>query len=333
MAIDGFASARDPVVSWTSRPSSGIGALSLEQTVWVSSAGGTTQMHPDEVRVDDALVRALLREQFPQWADEPLARIADSGTDNAIYRLGSIMGVRLPRIHWAEAQIDKECRWLGRLSVGLPLPVPVPLAHGQPGHGYPFPWLVYPWLRGISLDQVEPESWDSIARDVAEFIVALERFPTEGAPLPTRRGTSMAQYDSPVQWGIDQLQDLIDVDQARQVWRDALDAGEWPHEPVWVHGDLLPGNLLVDEERLCGVIDWSQAGVGDPACDAMFAWSLPSHARRTFREAVEFDDATWARARGWVVEQTIFYIPYYRETLPRAVDQAKERLQAALGEL
>lgn len=110
----------------------------------------------------------------------------------------------------------------------------------------------------------------------------------------------------------------------------ALDTGAWLNDPVWVHGDLLPGNLLVRQDRLCGVIDWSGAGIGDPACDAMVAWAFPSNARRIFREAVGFDDATWARARGWVVEQTILYIPYYERTLPLAVEQAKQRLHAAL---
>ena len=140
----------------------------------------------------------------------------------------------------------------------------------------------------------------------------------------------MAQYDPAVQWGLDRVKGLIDVDLAARIWRSALDAGDWPHDPVWVHGDLLPGNLLVRDERLCGVIDWSGAGVGDPACDAMVAWSLPPHARRTFRRAVGFDDATWTRGRGWVVEQTILYIPYYERTLPLQVEQAKQRLRAAL---
>jgi aminoglycoside phosphotransferase (APT) family kinase protein len=287
-------------------------------------------MHEDEIAVDASTVRALLTDQFPEWADASLRRIADSGTDNAIYRLGDTMGIRLPRIHWAEAQIDKEHQWLRRLAGGLPVPIPVPLATGRPGHGYPFPWLIYPWQDGVSLDQVVLDSWNGLAVDVAEFVLALERVPTAGGPEPRRRGTPMAQYDPAVQWGLDRVKGLIDVDLAARIWRSALDAGDWPHDPVWVHGDLLPGNLLVRDERLCGVIDWSGAGVGDPACDAMVAWSLPPHARRTFRRAVGFDDATWTRGRGWVVEQTILYIPYYERTLPLQVEQAKQRLRAAL---
>ncbi len=287
-------------------------------------------MHEDEVLVDDGTVRALLKDQFPHWADKRLRRIADSGTDNAIYRLGDDLGIRLPRIRWAEAQIEKECRLLPKLAANLPTPVPVPLAEGRPGCGYPFPWLVFPWLDGTSLDRTAVDNWNVIAEDVAEFVLALQHLPTEGGPPPIRRGTPMAQFDEAVQWGISRLADVIDLDRARHVWRSALEAGDWPGDPVWVHGDLLPGNILIDKGRLSGIIDWSCAGVGDPACEAMLGWSLPLDARRIYRTTLGFDDATWARARGWVVQQTVFYIPYYAKSLPFAVDQAMRRLSEAL---
>jgi aminoglycoside phosphotransferase (APT) family kinase protein len=92
----------------------------------------------------------------------------------------------------------------------------------------------------------------------------------------------------------------------------------------------LPGNILVGDGRLTGVIDWSCAGVGDPACEAMVAWALPVSARHIFRQTMGFDEATWARARGWVIQQTARYIPYYAETLPIAVAQAKMRLTNAI---
>ncbi len=288
------------------------------------------QMHEGEVLVDDSTVRALLKDQFPNWADKRLHRIADSGTDNAIYRLGEDLGIRLPRIQWAEAQIKKECRWLPKLAADLPTAVPVPLAEGRPDRGYPFPWLVYPWLEGTSLDRATVDSWDVIAEGVAEFVLALAQLSPAGGPPPTRRGTPMAQYDEAVQWGISQLDGIIDVDRARHVWQGALEAGDWTGELVWVHGDLLPGNILIGNGRLSGIIDWSGAGVGDPACEAMLAWALPADARRLYRRTLKFDDATWARARGWVVEQTVFYIPYYAESLPLAVEQAKGRLHEAL---
>jgi aminoglycoside phosphotransferase (APT) family kinase protein len=287
-------------------------------------------MHADEVGVDEAMVRGLLSEQFPHWSDRSLRRIPDSGTDNAIFRLGDDLGVRLPRIAWAVPQIDKECRWLARLADELPVPVPVPVGRGEPGGGYPYPWLVYPWLDGISLDR-HPVGSAALVQDVAAFVGALHAIPTTGGPAPGRRGGPMAPLEREVEWAMEQLEGLIDTARARAVWRMARDATS-PGGHVWIHGDLLPGNMLVENGRLAGVIDWSATGVGDPACDAMFAWSLRPEERELFRTLLGVDDATWARARGWVVEQSALYIPYYADSLPEAVAQAKTRLAAALDD-
>jgi aminoglycoside phosphotransferase (APT) family kinase protein len=288
------------------------------------------KMHADEIELDDALVRRLLVEQFAQWSDLPLQRIPDSGTDSAIYRLGDDMGLRLPRIHWAVAQIDKEVGWLGRLAGHLPVPVPVPLGRGEPGHGYPYPWLVYPWVPGVSLDRIA--ATPPLVVDVASFVLALQEIPTEGGPAPGRRGGPMAPRDREVEWALQKLEGVVDTVRARDVWQAALRAESSARNDVWVHGDLLPGNILVAEDRLAGVIDWSATGVGDPACDAMFAWSLGAEDRALYRRLLGYDDATWARARGWVVEQAVLYIPYYAQSLPMAVAQATTRLEAALSD-
>jgi aminoglycoside phosphotransferase (APT) family kinase protein len=290
------------------------------------------KMHPDEVVVDDATMRGLLTEQFPQWADLPLRRVPDSGTDSAIYRLGADLGIRLPRIQWAVPQIDKECLWLGRLADELPVRVPVPIGEGEPGRGYPYPWLVYPWLPGTSLDRTSVASTSSLVRDVATFVLALHAVPTAGGPEPGRRGGAMVPLDREVEWALEKLEGLIDTTRARAVWRAAREAEPVSQVAVWIHGDLLPGNIVVDGGRLAGIIDWSATGVGDPACDAMFAWSLGAEERELCRRLLGFDDATWARARGWVVEQAALYIPYYAESLPVAVAQAKTRLEAALSD-
>ncbi|MGH9093391.1 MAG: phosphotransferase, partial [Acidimicrobiales bacterium] len=119
---------------------------------------------------------------------------------------------------------------------------------------------------------------------------------------------------------------------ATAVWEDALAAGPWAGPPVWVHGDLLPGNLLVRDGGLAGVVDWSATGVGDPACDAMAAWWLAPAERAHFREVLGLDHAAWRRGRGWALEQAIWFIPYYERTLPSAVAAARARLDAVLEE-
>jgi len=106
------------------------------------------KMHADEVDTDVSLVRRLLAAQFPQWADQPIEPLHSAGTDNAIYRLGDDMAVRLPRIEGAAGQVDKEHRWLPRFAPLLPLAIPAPLAMGMPGEGYPWHWSVYRWLEG-----------------------------------------------------------------------------------------------------------------------------------------------------------------------------------------
>jgi aminoglycoside phosphotransferase (APT) family kinase protein len=290
------------------------------------------RMHADEVDIDEALVRDLLRSQFPEWAGLPLRRMPSTGTDNAIYHLGHDMGIRLPLIRWAVGQIDKEYDWLDLLSLHLTVELPLPVAKGEAGSGYPYPWLVYRWLEGEDLQSAPVEDYHQLAMDLGDFVAALGRIDPVNGPPAGRRGGPLAAHDEMVRAVVPDLEGIIDTSCALAVWRAALDADRWPGPPVWVHGDLLPGNVLIRNGRLRGVIDWSAAGLGDPACEAMLAWSLPPEARRTYRQALGFDDATWARARGWVVEQTALFIPYYAETIPDAVAAATIRLQAALDD-
>jgi aminoglycoside phosphotransferase (APT) family kinase protein len=291
------------------------------------------KLHDDEVIVDDPLVRRLVDTQFPQWSDMTLRRVRSTGTDNAIFRLGSDLGLRLPRIHWAVSQVDLEWNWLPKLESHLPITVPVPLAKGEPGFGYPYPWLVYPWIAGEDLQHASGVDLISAARRVASMIAALHCVDIVGNPPLGKRANSLRPLDQAARWALEQLdRNVFDIKRATAVWEAALHAEPWTKPPVWTHGDLLAANIIVRDNDLAGIIDWSCAGIGDPACDAQLAWFLSFAARAAFREALNFDDATWARARGWVVWQTAMFIPYYAETIPDAVATAKLRLQAVLEE-
>ena len=291
-----------------------------------------SRMHVDEVETDEALVGRLLAAQFPRWADLPIQPVSSTGTDNALYRLGDEMLVRLPRIHWAVGNVEKEYHWLPKLAPHLPLAVPVPLAKGEPGAGYPWPWAVYRWLAG------EHTTIDSIAHpqqaalDLAGFITALQQIDATDGP-PGGRGKPLALRDEETRKAIVALHSMIDTHAATAAWEAALQATAWDRAPVWFHGDLLPGNLLFQQGRLSAIIDFGTLGVGDPACDLMVAWNtLPAESRSVFRDALGVDDATWARGRGWALWQALVFIPYYRHTNPVGVAYAQRTLEEVLAD-
>ncbi len=291
-------------------------------------------MHAGEVATSVALARRLVARQFPRWAGLPLAPVPSAGTDNAIYRLGDALAVRLPRIDWAIGQAEKEQRWLPRLSPWLPLRLPEVVALGAPDLGYPWPWAVYRWLEGENATAAGVDQ-PLAAVDMAHFLRALQRIDPTGGPLAVDhglRGAPLAGRDAAVRQALAALADEIDTAAATAVWEEALRAAVWDGAPVWFHGDLLPGNVLVSGGRPSAVIDWSGAGVGDPACDLLIAWSLFSgQSRAAFRAALGVDEATWARGRGQALAQAAIFIPYYRHTNPVGVASARRALAAVLA--
>jgi len=296
------------------------------------------KMHADEVDTDVALVRRLLAEQFPQWADLPIEPVRPLGTDNANYRLGEDMLVRLPRRERTTRTLEKERRWLPRLAPLLPLAVPLPLAEGMPAEGYPFVWSVYTWLKGENATNERIAQLDRLATDLAQFIAALQRIDPADGPSPGEhnffRGEPLARRDAETRAAIASLDGEINVDAVTAAWEEALRAPEWQRPPVWIHGDLDSRNLLVENGRLSAVIDFGSAGVGDPACDVMVAWKLLSaDTRDIFRTALAIDDATWARSRGWALSQALMALSYYTlETNAVLVREAERWLVEVLAD-
>lgn len=265
-----------------------------------------TPQPPDgRAGIDADLVKRLISAQFPRWSALPVAPVEVDGWDNRTYRLGDTMTVRLPTAAGCAPAVSKENRRLPRLAPALPLPVPVVLGEGEPGEGCPYPWSVRGWLPGDTTAPDRITDLDRFAVQVAGFLGALQRCDPTGGPVAGAhswyRGASPARYDEETRRCLTLLKDHVDTGRAAAVWGAAL-AAEWHGTPVWFHGGIAHGNLLVENGGLSAVIDFGTSGVGDPACDLVIAWTMFAGTSRTaFREAVGADDATWARARGWAL--------------------------------
>ncbi|MGR6974600.1 aminoglycoside phosphotransferase family protein [Streptomyces cynarae] len=296
--------------------------------------------------IDTDLVRRLLAAQFPQWAHLPITPVPASGMDNATFRLGEKLSVRLPRYpHWA-GQVEREQTWLPRLAPHLPLPVSEPVAKGEPGEGYPYPWSVYRWLDGETATPEGLADPRRTALELASFLTALQAIDPTGGPAPEQsnafRGVPMGDErdslasEARVRPKIEALErsGLIDADAVTEVWEAALAAPAWHRPPVWVHGDLAVGNLLAVDGRLSAVIDFGTLAVGDPAVDLLAAWKfLPDEVRGDFRKALDVDDATWARGRGWALAGSLPVPddPYFRQD-PARVRTALHHLEQLIAD-
>ena len=282
------------------------------------------KLHDDEVDIDASLVARLLAEQFPRWAGLPIQVVASSGTDNVTFRVGSDLAVRLPRTGSTQGQVEKDLTWMPRLAPHVPLAIPEPLALGAPGADYPFTWGVYRWLEGdaYQLDQLPDPA--AAAQDLAGFVRSLQTVDTTGAPVPPddpfSRGTPLAPRDGMFREALEELRDEFDTGLVLAAWERSLAADTWDGPPRWIHGDLMPGNVLVADGKLSAIIDFGTAWAADPAADLLAAWYMFSgDSRRAFREAMEVDQDTWVRARGWVLSLKIIAIPYYRTRNPASV--------------
>ncbi len=287
------------------------------------------KMHADERDIDEGLVRQLLLEQFPGWASLPLSRVEPAGTVNVIFRLGEHLSVRLARRDGPSDPGGKEFTWLARLAPRLPLEIPIPVAQGHPNADYPWYWDIHTWVEGETgpITLVDPVR---AARDLAEFVAALQRVDPTGGPAG--RGIPLSERDPGFRYWLARFGGGPAVS---RVWEQALAAPPWDGPPVWHHGDLDVRNWVVREGRIGGVIDWGEMGVGDPACDVMAAWKFHSVAARdAFREALAVDDATWVRARGWVLSQAVAALAYYTpDNNPALYHEAENWLALVLSEV
>ena len=250
--------------------------------------------------ITTSLVQDLIKEQFPKWVHLEIKQVSHSGWDNRTFHLGDKMLVRLPSgLEYASA-VEKEQYWLPKLAPLLPLPIPAPIDMGKLSSIFPYPWSIYRWIEGeiSSLDNIK--NLNKFAIDLANFLVHLQKIDATNGPMNFWRGSSRLKiYHDETLQAIEILSQKIDRDLVTQIWDRAL-ASEWQKPPVWFHGDVAYGNLLVKNGSLSAVIDFGSTGIGDPSCDFVIAWTLfDKESRETFRKHLKVDDESWDRARGW----------------------------------
>ena len=250
-----------------------------------------------------SVARRLIDSQFPRWSHLPITAVRFDGWDNRTFRLGSELAIRLPSADRYVQQVDKEQRWLPVLAPQLPLSIPTPVAKGEPGSGFPYSWSVYRWIEGELASRARLADLTGFATTLAGFLNALGRVDATGGPGPGEhnfyRGGPLATYEGEALEAIDALGDEVPREAVKRVWDDAMTTS-WDRDPVWFHGDVATGNLLVRDGGLAAVLDFGTSGVGDPACDTVIAWTLFSGASRaTFRAELGVDAGTWSRGRGW----------------------------------
>jgi len=281
--------------------------------------------------INAELVRALLDEQFPRWRELPIRVVQPGGNDHRTFRLGERLSVRLPSAPGYVPQVAKEQEWLPVLAPQLPLAIPEVEAVGVPSPRFPAPWSVYGWIDGEPASTAKPGDSARLATDLARFLVALRAVDRAEGPEPglhsAFRGGPVGHWDDEVQQLLSRLHGQ-ERPRAATLWREAL-AATVPVSSCWFHGDVAAGNLLVRDGVLVAVLDFGCAGVGDPACDTVVAWTmLDGPAKRAFRDELGVDEATWARGRGWALWKALIMLT---DTPPGQAELARHVLDQLLA--
>ena len=264
-----------------------------------------------EVDVGVELVRGLLADQRPDLSDLTVAPLG-SGWDNFSFRLGDEHVVRFPRRSLASSLVENEARWLPMLAPTLPLPVPAPLFLGEPGRGYPWRWVISPWIPGEPVGEREPLDPVVAAEGLAAFLAALHQPAPPSAPRNQFRGIPLRDRDPTTRQRIRALESQLDATALLEIWDESLEMPGHSGPPRWLHGDLHPLNLLAENGRLTGVIDFGDITSGDPATDLAVAWMLFARPNRESFRALyrDEDDDLWLRARGWAVSLATSYLAH-----------------------
>lgn len=290
------------------------------------------QLHADEFTIDDALVRGLLRRHHPAGAEEPLTRLDGTGTVHVLYRLGDRRLVRLPRLPAYADAPRREAACLSVIGPHVPLTVPRVTAVVGPTDAFPASWSVVEWIEGEPAGPATIDDVDAAAATLGRVVRALRAIRPDGSPPGgTYRAEPLVAVDADVRGWVQRLPADIDRAAVIAVWDACVAVGPRSGRAMWLHGDLRGDNLIARDGSLVGVIDWEGATVGDPSVDLLAAWWLfDAEARAVFRQVTAASPDDWERGRGWALQMAVAAIPYYRDTNPGFVAQARLALTRIL---
>ncbi len=258
------------------------------------------------------LAHKLITEQFPQFSHLPVTDIEKQGHDNRTYRVGDHMLIRMPTAEEYALKVPQEQQLLPQLAKYLSLSIPAPIKMGKPSRDFPYPFSIYNWLPGksINLLTLTDQEKEQLAFDLAKFLKELQAITAikslEPGPHNWWRGCNVSVYDKGAHEQIAELTGVIDVTRALALWDKAC-ATKWDKTPVWLHGDFAIANMLMESGKLSAVIDFGSTAVGDPACDLVIAWTyLAGKAREIFIAEMNLDEDAWLRARAWALWKATF---------------------------
>lgn len=289
------------------------------------------KMHEHEFEINENLVQSLLTNQCLKWSNLPLRQVISSGTDNALFRLGNEYIIRLPRIEWSPGSINqsinKEYEWVPKIAQLLKTLISEPIFKGNPDKLYPWAWTINKWNEGQTPDFEKENEYELLAKDLAEFLNELHSIRLPEGPY-SRRGVSIKEINEETIKAINSLKGDIDTQKVFSLWEQLINVPLWNKDPVWVHGDFLPGNILIKNNRLSAVIDFTEVGIGDPACDLIIAWSLfNENSRKIFKANLKnIDENTWKRGIAWALSIALIMLPYYKNSNPVLIFLSKRMI-------
>jgi aminoglycoside phosphotransferase (APT) family kinase protein len=313
------------------------GESGLQSKIEPGKAHGV-QMHANQLTVSLETVRGLVDSQFPQRRGQAIRRIASHGTVNAIFRVGDDLAARFPL---QSGDVEATRRWLraeagasGELVGRTRFPTPEPIALGERGPGYPLPWSVQTWIPGVVATEDDPGESVAFAHDLAEFIKDVRAIDTRGRTFRGGgRGGDLQSHDAWMETCLRNSEQLLDVARLRRMWTVMRDVPRGDTRDVMTHGDLIPGNVLVSDGRLAGVLDVGGLGPADPALDLVAAWHvLEAGPRQVLREDLGSNEAEWQRGEAWAFVQAMGVVWYYRDSNPAMSQMGRRTLERIIAD-